>query len=85
MAISVSSKLFVDPVRSSSLDSLPLDGFSRWDDFRRLLPFGRETLRLREIAGKFPRRVYFSVRCAAWPNRELRRWLADPANYRAEN
>ncbi|RQR29411.1 AlpA family transcriptional regulator [Burkholderia sp. Bp9142] len=64
--------------------SLPLDGFSRWSDIRAFVPFSRETLRKRELEGRFPRRQHFSQRCAAWPNRELHRWFSDPVNYRAE-
>jgi prophage regulatory protein len=68
----------------SSSESLPLDGFSRWCDLRIFVPFSRETLRKRELEGRFPRRHHFSQRCAAWPNRELHRWFADPVNYCAE-
>lgn len=64
---------------------LPLDGYSRWADLSRLVPLSRESIRLRENAGRFPRRVQLgSQRCIAWPNREIHRWLADPSNYRAE-
>ncbi|AWG33573.1 helix-turn-helix transcriptional regulator [Burkholderia cenocepacia] len=71
----------IDP----ALQALPLDGYSRWPDLSRLVPLSRESIRQREIAGRFPRRVQLgSQRCVAWPNREIHRWLADPANYRAE-
>ncbi|MFP3503266.1 helix-turn-helix transcriptional regulator [Burkholderia sp. SIMBA_062] len=64
---------------------LPLDGYSRWADLSRLVPLSRESIRLRENAGRFPRRVQLgSQRCIAWPNREIHRWLADPSNYRVE-
>ncbi|OXJ00027.1 MULTISPECIES: helix-turn-helix transcriptional regulator [Burkholderia] len=64
---------------------LPLDGYSRWADLSRLVPLSRESIRQREIAGRFPRRVQLgSQRCIAWPNREIHRWLADPSNYRVE-
>jgi predicted DNA-binding transcriptional regulator AlpA len=65
-------------------EALPADGFTRWSELRTFVPFSRETLRKRELAGKFPRRQHLSQRCAAWPNRELHRWFADPVNYRAE-
>lgn len=65
-------------------EALPADGFSRWNNLRDLVPFSRETLRKREKEGKFPRRVHLTQRCAAWPNRELHRWFADPVGYRAE-
>ncbi|KAA1015124.1 AlpA family phage regulatory protein [Paraburkholderia panacisoli] len=66
-------------------DALPLDGFSRWHDLRSFVPFSRETLRKREMEGRFPRRHRLSQRCAAWPNREIHRWFADPVNYRVED
>lgn len=69
----------------SPSESLPLDGFSRWKDLRAFVPFSRETLRKREIEGRFPRRQSLgSQRCTAWSNRELHKWIADPAGYRAE-
>ncbi|VBQ91604.1 phage transcriptional regulator AlpA [Burkholderia pseudomallei] len=65
--------------------ALPLDGYSRWQSLKTFIPLSREAIRLREIAGRFPRRVQLgSQRCIAWPNREIHRWLSDPANYRAE-
>ncbi|WP_206953335.1 helix-turn-helix transcriptional regulator [Trinickia acidisoli] len=69
----------------SSPKSLPLDGYTRWNDLRNLVPGSREWVRLREKEGRFPKRVRLSQRCSAWPNRELHRWFADPAGYRAES
>ena len=64
--------------------ALPLDGYTRWADLKRIIPMSHEAVRLREIAGRFPKRVQLgSARCVGWPNREIHRWLADPANYRA--
>ncbi|RQT51636.1 AlpA family phage regulatory protein [Burkholderia cepacia] len=68
----------------STPDSLPLDGFSRWSDLRPFIPFCRETLRKRELEGRFPRRQHLSPRCTAWPNRELHRWFSDPVSYRVD-
>lgn len=65
-------------------ESLPLDGLSRWSDLHAFIPFSRETLRKRELEGRFPRRQHLSSRCAAWSNREIHRWFSDPVNYRAE-
>ncbi len=65
-------------------DTLPVDGFSRWNDLQRFVPMSRESVRQRELAGKFPRRQYLTKRCAVWSNREIHRWFADPLNYRAE-
>ena len=70
----------------SPSESLPLDGFSRWNDLRAFVHFSRETLRKREIEGRFPKRVQLgSARSVGWKNRELHRWIADPAGYRAED
>ncbi|KGC39077.1 MULTISPECIES: helix-turn-helix transcriptional regulator [Burkholderia] len=64
--------------------ALPLDGYTRWADLKHLIPLCRESIRLRELAGRFPKRTQLgSSRSAAWPNRELHRWLADPDGYRA--
>jgi len=65
--------------------ALPLDGFTRWADLQQIIPLSHESVRQRELAGRFPRRVKLgSERSVGWPNREIHRWLADPANYRAE-
>lgn len=64
--------------------SLPLDGFTRWADLKHLIPLSHESIRQRELKGRFPKRVQLgSARSVAWPNREIHRWLADPAGYRA--
>lgn len=64
---------------------LPLDGFTRWADLRQIIPLSHESVRQRELAGRFPRRVQLgSSRSVGWPNREIHRWMADPTNYRAE-
>ncbi|HGL6719975.1 AlpA family transcriptional regulator [Burkholderia contaminans] len=62
---------------------LPLDGFSRWDDLQRFIPLSRETVRQRELEGRFPRASRLTQRCTVWSNREIHRWMADPLNYRA--
>lgn len=65
--------------------SLPLDGFTRWNELKRIVPLSHESVRQRELKGRFPKRVQLgSARCVAWPNREIHRWLADPANYCSE-
>lgn len=63
---------------------LPKDGYSRWSELKRFVPLSRETVRLRELAGRFPRRVLLTERTAAWRNEEIHRWLSDPAGYRVE-
>jgi predicted DNA-binding transcriptional regulator AlpA len=65
--------------------TIPLDGFSRWRDLSPFVPLCQESIRLRELKGRFPKRVQLgSERCVGWPNRELHRWFADPAGYRSE-
>ncbi|MCL4670435.1 MULTISPECIES: helix-turn-helix transcriptional regulator [Burkholderia] len=64
--------------------ALPLDGFSRWNDLRDYIPMSRESVRLRELAGRFPKRMKFgSSRCVGWLNRDIHAWLADADGYRA--
>jgi hypothetical protein len=64
--------------------SLPIDGFS---SFPRVKAFtgglSRETIRLWEIAGRFPRHISPTQRTALLPNAELHRWASNPAAYRA--
>lgn len=77
----------VDSARSALTESVsfPLDGYMRWADLKRIVPFSHETVRQRELKGRFPRRVQLgSARCVAWPNREIYRWLADPSGYCAQ-
>ncbi|MEX3687932.1 helix-turn-helix transcriptional regulator [Paraburkholderia sp. BR14263] len=69
----------------SAHSALPLDGFTRWADLKHFIPLSHESIRQREINGRFPKRVQLgSARCVAWPNREIHRWLNDPAGYRVE-
>jgi prophage regulatory protein len=77
----------VDPARAPLPEpqALPLDGFTRWNDLKRIIPLSHETVRTREREGRFPKRQQLgSARCVGWPNRELHRYLASPADYRAE-
>ncbi|VXC59861.1 Phage transcriptional regulator AlpA [Burkholderia sp. 8Y] len=64
---------------------LPPEGYTRWSDLKRLVPLSHESVRKRELAGRFPKRVQLgSARCVAWKNQEILCWLADPSGYRAE-
>ncbi|RQU78508.1 AlpA family phage regulatory protein [Burkholderia cenocepacia] len=42
----------------------------------------RETVRQRELEGRFPRASRLTQRCTVWSNREIHRWMADPLTYR---
>ncbi|MGO4416850.1 helix-turn-helix transcriptional regulator [Cupriavidus sp. KB_39] len=48
-----------------------------------LLPFSRATLWRRVKDGTFPQPVKLSERTTAWATAEIRKWLVDPAGYRA--
>lgn len=84
MATKTIRKPAADDAQPSQHTSLPADGFSDWP---RVKAFAgnrsRETIRLWEIAGRFPRHISPTQRTALWPNSELHRWAADPAAYRA--
>jgi prophage regulatory protein len=67
-----------------NLDLFPTTGYSRWSDLQPFVRYSREWVRQREQAGRFPKRVYLSKRCAVWSNAEIRNWLVDPIGYRAE-
>lgn len=78
--------IHADPARAPLPEplALPLDGYTRWGDLKRFVPLSHESVRKRELAGRFPRRVALgSSRSVGWSNRELHRWLADPVGYRA--
>lgn len=64
--------------------SLPLNGYSRWADLEPFIPVGRETWRKLCLSGRAPKPVHLSLRCTAYSNPEVHRWLADPLGYRAE-
>ncbi|OYD77991.1 UNVERIFIED_ORG: AlpA family transcriptional regulator [Burkholderia sp. CF145] len=62
---------------------LPRDGYSRWKDLQNFVPLSRETVRLREKEGRFPRRIHLTERTAAWRNADIHEWLKSPETYRA--
>jgi len=63
-------------------ETLPLDGMSRWAQFQPFAPVCQETFRSLSKAGRAPKPIRLGIRCTMYSNRELHRWLADPANYR---
>ncbi|WP_082954368.1 helix-turn-helix transcriptional regulator [Acidihalobacter prosperus] len=48
-----------------------------------LLPFSRATLWRHVKAGTFPQPVKLSEKTTAWPTIEIKKWMADPAAYKA--
>lgn len=66
-----------------TIEELPLSGLSRWEQIAQFIPVSRETWRKLVKAGKAPRGKHLTQRCTFYDNAEIRRWIADPASYRA--
>jgi prophage regulatory protein len=64
--------------------TLPTVGMSRWEQLRHFIPVSRETWRQLVRAGKAPQPVRLTERCTMYDNRAVHRWLAAPADFRAE-
>jgi prophage regulatory protein len=62
------------------------DALFRLEDLERfrITPFSRATLWRRVRDGVFPSPIKLSPNIVAWRWRDLRRWLKNPATYRAE-
>ncbi|TAM53812.1 MAG: AlpA family phage regulatory protein [Paraburkholderia sp.] len=72
------------PQASPAPSALPPDGFTRWSSLKHIIPLSHESIRRRELANRFPKRVHLgSARCVAWKNSEILEWLSDPTSYRA--
>jgi prophage regulatory protein len=65
-------------------ETIPLVGMSRWETLRHFIPVSRETWRQLVIAKRAPAPYKLSERCTMYSNADVHRWIADPANYRAE-
>jgi len=65
-------------------ETLPEIGLSRWEQLRHFIPVSRETWRQLVKAGKAPQPVRLTERCTMYDNGAVRRWLAAPADFRAE-
>jgi len=74
--------VLTSPIEPSK--TLPIDGMSRWNQIAHFLPFSKEKFRQLVIAGRAPQPIFFSQRCTAYSNRELHRFLSDPANYKVD-
>lgn len=60
------------------------DGLYRWSELKEVLPVGRETWRLKVIAGHAPQPVRLGTRCTSWRGSDVLVWLADPDGYRCK-
>ena len=57
--------------------SMPAESLLRIRDVLALTGLGRSQLYALTAQGRFPRPVKLSVRCSAWPESEVRQWIAD--------
>lgn len=64
--------------------TLPLDGYSRFKQFKPFINISREKFRQLVRSGCAPQPIYLSSRCAMYKNSDLHDFLANIANYRAE-
>jgi hypothetical protein len=62
---------------------LPIEGLSRWNDIKHLIPISHEKWRQLVRDGLAPPITRFGLRCSFQENREVLRWLSDPLNYSA--
>ncbi|WP_338616503.1 transcriptional regulator [Pigmentiphaga sp. CHJ604] len=60
------------------------EGQYRWGDFEHLVPFSRETWRLRVKEGRAPQPKRLGLRATVYPGKEVLRWLAAPDQYRVQ-
>ena len=72
----INKVVFPEPER------LPIDGMSRFSQFKKFLPISREKFRQLVRDGKAPQAVRMGIRCTMWHNREIHQFLADPLNYK---
>jgi len=75
----------VTKVAFSEPERLPIDGMSRFSQFKKFLPISREKWRQLVRDGKAPKAVCLGIRCTMWHNREIHEFLADPINYSADS
>jgi prophage regulatory protein len=65
--------------------SLPIDGFSRWQQIKQFLPISRETWRKMVRAGRAPQPIKMGLRCTMYQNSDLHEFLQDMTNYKTES
>lgn len=63
---------------------LPATGKSRFNQFKKFIPFSREKFRQLVKEGRAPQPVRMGIRCTFYDNVELHKWLADPLNYKVD-
>lgn len=65
-----------------SPEGLPIDGMSRWSQFKKFSPISREKFRQLSRDGLAPQPVRMGIRCTFYSNRELHKFLQNPLEYR---
>ncbi|WP_433693248.1 helix-turn-helix transcriptional regulator [Paraburkholderia phenoliruptrix] len=63
---------------------LPAIGKVRWPSIKPHVGVCRNTWTTMGKEGRAPRPIRLTERCTVWDASEIRRWIADPVNYRAE-
>lgn len=64
--------------------TLPMVGFSRWEQLRHFVPVSRETWRKLVRDGRAPQPQRWTERCTVYSNEEVHRWMRDPVGYRVD-
>jgi predicted DNA-binding transcriptional regulator AlpA len=64
-------------------ETLPVVGFSRWEQLRHFIPVSRETWRKLVKDGRAPQPQRWTERCTVYSNEEVHRWMKNPAAYQA--
>lgn len=68
---------------AETIQELPKNGLSRWQQISRFVAVSRETWRKLVIIKKAPQPIRLSTGCTVWKNEEVHRWLNDPAGFDA--
>ena len=73
-----------NPPTAFNIPSLPTDGFIRQSQFLRYVPYSPATFWRRVAAGRAPQPVKLGDRITAFRVEEVRRYLADPLGFKAQ-
>jgi predicted DNA-binding transcriptional regulator AlpA len=74
----------MDTTNTQIIDRLPLDGLSRWSQFKKFSPVCRETFRQMTISGRAPKPIKLGRKVVCYSNQELHKFLQNPLSYKAE-
>ena len=65
-------------MNNTKASHLSADGLSRWKDIEHLIPFSRETYRVRAKQGSVPQPIRLGPRISVYKNNEIIQWLSNP-------